>query len=148
SKYTTTSHLMLCTAPPTDTTCPGSPFSNMHARLAVAYALDRNTINQVRGKGIPQIASGPFPPGTPGYLQDAGFPQFDLQKAKDEVAAYKTDTGKDLTFTYGGVPDPEGVETQNFIKSMLEAAGMKVSTYTVEQTQYINVAVARNYQMY
>src|SRR5262249_30649086 len=48
SKYTTTSHLMLCTAPPTDTTCPGSPFSNMHARLAVAYALDRNTINQVR----------------------------------------------------------------------------------------------------
>jgi peptide/nickel transport system substrate-binding protein len=148
SKYTTTSHLMLCTAPPTDTTCPGSPFGNMHARLAVAYALDRNTINQVRAKGITQIASGPFPPGTPGYLQDAGFPQFDLQKAKDEVAAYKADTGKDLTFTYGGIPDPEGVETQNFIKSMLEAAGMKVSTYTVEQTQYINVAVARNYQMY
>jgi peptide/nickel transport system substrate-binding protein len=25
---------------------------------------------------------------------------------------------------------------------------MKVSTYTVEQTQYINVAVARNFQMY
>ncbi len=148
SKYTTTSHLMLCTAPPTDTTCPGSPFANMHARLAVAYALDRTTINQVRAKGITQIASGPFPPGTMGYLQDAGFPQFDLQKAKDEVAAYKTDTGKDLTFTYGGTPDPEGVETQNFIKSMFEAAGMKVSTYTVEQTQYINVAVARNYQMY
>ena len=31
---------------------------------------------------------------------------------------------------------------------MFEAAGMKVSTYTVEQTQYINVAVARNFQMY
>src|SRR5262249_32532767 len=148
SKYTTTSHLMLCTAPPTATTCPGSPFENVHARNAVAYALDRQTLNHVRGKDIPQVASGPFPPGSDGYLQDAGFPQFNLQKAKDEVAAYKADTGKDLTFTYGGTPDPEGVETQNFIKSMFEAAGMKVSTYTVEQTQYINVAVQRNFQMY
>jgi peptide/nickel transport system substrate-binding protein len=148
SKYTTTAHLMLCSASPTDTVCPGSPFENAHARNAVAYALDRDTLNKVRGKDIPQIANGPFPPGSVGYVQDTGFPKFDLQKAKDEVAAYKADTGKDLQFTYGTISTPEAVETQNFIKAMLEAAGMKVSTYTVEQTQYINVAVARNFQMY
>jgi peptide/nickel transport system substrate-binding protein len=148
SKYTTTAHLMLCSAEPTDTTCPGSPFSNQHARNAVAFAIDRDTLNHVRGKDIPQIASGPFPPGSDGFLEDAGFPKFDLQKAKDEVAAYKADTGKDLEFTYGTIATPEAIETQNFIKGMLEAAGMKVSTYTVEQTQYINVAVARNFQMY
>jgi peptide/nickel transport system substrate-binding protein len=102
----------------------------------------------VRGKDIPQIASGPFAPGAVGYLADAGFPQFNLDQAKQEVAAYKAQTGQDLSFTYGGTPDPEGVDTQNFIKSMFEAAGMKVTTYTVEQTQYINVAVARNFQMY
>jgi len=147
-KYAEVAHLMLCTAPPTDTVCPGSPFGNQHARNAVAYALDRQTLNHVRGKDIPQIASGPFAPGAVGYLQDAGFPQFNLDKAKQEVQAYKQETGKDLSFTYGGTPDPEGVETQNFIKAMFEAAGMKVSTYTVEQTQYINVAVARNFQMY
>ena len=139
---------MLCIAPPTDTVCPGSPFANEHARKAVGVALDRQTLNHVRGKDIPQIASGPFGPGSVGYLQDAGFPAVRPEKAKDEVAAYKNDTGKDLQFTYGGTPDPEGVETQNFIKAMFEAAGMKVSTYTVEQTQYINVAVARNFQMY
>ena len=148
TKYTTTGHLMLCSAPPTDKVCPGSPFSNAHARAAVAYALDRQTVNHVREKDIPQLASGPFPPGSDGYLQDTGFPQFDLQKAKDEVAAYKADTGKDLEFTYGGIPDPGSVQTQEFIKGMLEAAGMKVNTYTVEQTQYINVAVSRNFQMY
>jgi peptide/nickel transport system substrate-binding protein len=147
-KFAEVSHLMLCIAPPTDTVCPGSPFANEHARRAVALAIDRQTLNHVRGKDIPQIASGPFAPGAVGYLQDAGFPQFNLDEAKKEVAAYKQDTGKDLSFTYGGTPDPEGVETQNFIKTMLEAAGMKVSTYTVEQTQYINVAVARNFQMY
>jgi peptide/nickel transport system substrate-binding protein len=148
SKYTTTAHLMLCSAAATDTVCPGSPFENQHARNAVAYALDRQTLNHVRAKDIPQIASGPFPPGSVGYVQDTGFPNFDLQKAKDEVAAYKADTGKDLAFTYGTISTPEAVETQNFIKGMLEAAGMKVSTYTVEQTQYINVAVSRNFQMY
>ena len=147
-KFAETSQLMLCTAPPTDTVCPGSPFANEHARKAVALALDRATLNHVRGKDIPQIASGPWAPGAVGFLQDAGFPAFNLDAAKAEVAAYKTDTGKDLEFTYGGTPDPEGVETQNFIKGMFEAAGMKVSTYTVEQTQYINVAVARNFQMY
>jgi len=149
-KFAETSHLMLCTAvdPADPKVCPDSPFTNIHARKAVALALDRETVNHVRGKDIPKIASGPFAPGAVGFLEDAGFPQFNLDEAKKEVAAYKADTGKDLEFTYGGTPDPEGVETQNFIKGMFEAAGMKVSTYTVEQTQYINVAVARNFQMY
>jgi len=147
-KFAEVSHLMLCVAPPTESACKDSPFSNQHARKAVALAIDRELVNKVRGKNIPQIASGPFAPGAVGYLADAGYPAFSLDEAKKEVAAYKTDTGKDLQFTYGGTPDPEGVETQNFIKGLLEAAGMKVSTYTVEQTQYINVAVARSFQMY
>ncbi len=148
-KFAENAHLMLCTVQdPANKVCPDSPFWNIHARKAVALALDRATVNHVRNKDIPQIASGPFAPGAVGFLADAGFPQFDLDAAKQEVQAYKQETGKDLAFTYGGTPDPEGVETQNFIKGMLEAAGMKVTTYTVEQTQYINVAVARNYQMY
>ena len=106
-------------------------------------------LNHVRGKDIPQIASGPFAPGAVGYLPGRRASRSSTStRPRQEVAAYKQDTGKDLSFTYGGTPDPEGVETQNFIKTMLEAAGMKVSTYTVEQTQYINVAVARNFQMY
>ena len=149
-KFAETSHLMLCTAvdPANPAVCPNSPFSNEHARKAVALALDTDTLIAVRGRGIPQKASGPFAPGAIGFLEDSGYPQFNLEEAKKEVAAYKAETGKDLEFTYGGTPDPEGVETQNFIKGMFEDAGMKVSTYTVEQAQYINVAVARNFQMY
>jgi len=139
---------MLCSAPATSSTCPGSPFSNEHARKAVALAIDRDTVNKIRGKNIPQIASGPFAPGAVGYLPDAGYPAFNLDEAKKEVAAYTQETGQPLKFTYGGTPDPEGVATQDFIKGMLEKAGMQVSTYTVEQTQYISVAIARNFQMY
>ena len=148
-KFAEVNHLMLCTVQdPENKVCPDTPFWNENARKAVAFALDRETLNAVRNKNIPQIASGPFAPGAVGFLEDAGFPKFNLEEAKKAVAAYKTETGKDLTFTYGGTPDPEGVETQNFIKKMFEDAGMKVSTYTIEQAQYINVAVARNFQMY
>jgi peptide/nickel transport system substrate-binding protein len=148
-KFAEVAHLMLCTIKdPENKACPDSPFWNEHARKAVALALDRDTLNHVRGKDIPQIASGPFAPGAVGFLDDAGFPKFNLEEAKKEVQAYTAETGQPLKFTYGGTPDPEGVETQNFIKGMFEAAGMQVSTYTVEQTQYINVAVARNFQMY
>ena len=73
-KFAEVSHLMLCVAPATDKVCPGSPFTNEHARKAVALALDRKTLIHVRGKDIPQIASGPFAPGAVGFLDDAGFP--------------------------------------------------------------------------
>ncbi|MEY2422901.1 MAG: peptide/nickel transport system substrate-binding protein [Acidimicrobiaceae bacterium] len=149
-KFAEVSHLMLCSAvdPNDPKVCPGSPFNNIHARKAVALAFDRETYNHVRAKDIPKVASGPFAPGAIGFLEDAGFPKFNLDEAKKEVAAYTAETGKPLEFTYGGTTDPESIESQNFTKGMLEAAGMKVSTYTVEQTQYISVAIARNYQMY
>ena len=149
-KFDEVVHIMLCTAvdPASDKVCPGSPFSNIHARKAVALALDRDSLIHVREKDIPKKASGPFAPGAVGFLDDAGFPQFNLDQAKQEVAAYKADTGKDLEFTWGTGTDPESIETQNFLKGMFEAAGMKVSTYQVEQTQYISVGIQRNYQMY
>ena len=144
-KFADVAHLMLCTAPPTDSICPGSPFGNEHARKAVALALDRQTLIHVAYKDVPQIASGPFAPGAVGFLADAGLPQFNLEEAKKEVAAYKAETGKDLEFTYGGIPDPEALEAHSFIEQMLKAAGMKVSSYTIEQTQLINTAVSRNF---
>jgi len=124
------------------------PFNNLHARKAVAFAIDYKTVNHVRAHDVTQIANGPYAPGSEGYLADSGYPTFNLDTAKQEVAAYKADTGKDLTFTLGGTPDPENVQTNEFVKSELEAAGMNVSTYTVEQTQYINKAVARDFEMY
>jgi peptide/nickel transport system substrate-binding protein len=139
-KFGEVSHYMLNETKP--------PFDNLHARLAVAYAIDYKTVNKVRAHDIPTIANGPFAPGSVGYLADSGYPTFDLEKAKSEVAAYKADTGKDLEFTFGGTPDPENVQTTEFVKGELEQAGMKVSTYAVEQTQYINKAIARDFEMY
>ena len=51
------------------------------------------TYNEVVSLGLSEIASGPFPPGAPGYLEDTGFPTFDLERAKELVADYESRTG-------------------------------------------------------
>ena len=75
------------------------PFNNVNARQAFWDAIDRDTFNKLRNDGILQNASGPFAPGSQGYLANTGLPTFNPTAAKAAAAAYKTETGKDLTFT-------------------------------------------------
>src|SRR5262249_9117610 len=96
-----------------------APFNNIHARLALAYATDMKQLNHVRAHDILTVADGPFAPGAEGYLPNTGFPQYDLTKAKQEVAMYKQDTGQDLSFTLGGTAgDTEGIQTQQYLQTV------------------------------
>ena len=52
------------------------PFDNLEIRRALAQCTDRQTLNSVLWDGQPP-ATGPFAPGTPGYLEDSGFPDYD-----------------------------------------------------------------------
>ncbi len=52
------------------------PFDNREIRRALAQCTDRQTLNTVLWDGQPP-ATGPFSPGTPGYLEDSGFPDYD-----------------------------------------------------------------------
>ncbi len=75
------------------------PFNNINARMAWVYAFDTTTYNQARNNDLNQVANGPFGPGVLGYLDDTGFPKYNLDQAKAAVAKYKQETGKDLNFT-------------------------------------------------
>jgi peptide/nickel transport system substrate-binding protein len=124
------------------------PFNNIHARKAFVLALDVKTLIHVRRHDVTKPANGPYAPEALGFIEDNGYPQFNLDEAKKEVQAFKDETGQDLTFTLGDTPSPESVETSNFVKGMLEAAGMHVTTYTVEQSQYILKAISRDFEAY
>jgi len=121
------------------------PFSNIHARLAFAYAIDADAYNKARQAGLLQQASGPFAPGVLGYLADSGLPHYDPAKAKSEVAAYKADTGKDLSFSLGGTNSSDTLKSLQFQKQYLEAAGMKVTLHQAEESQYINDVIAGSF---
>lgn len=103
------------------------PFNNKNARLAVAHALDREFLDKVRGGGIGTVASGPFAKDVMGYLEDTGFPEFDVEAAKEAAAAYKAETGKDLEFAYSYGATESGTLTAQEIQKQLQEAGIKMT---------------------
>jgi peptide/nickel transport system substrate-binding protein len=123
------------------------PFDNKHARLAVAYAMNTPLLIKIRGGGIGTPATGPFAEGVEGYLEDTGFPTYDLDKAKEEVAAYKADTGKDLAFAYTFVTSESGTLTAQEIQTEMDEAGIKMTLNPGgDQATTINKALAHDFQ--
>jgi peptide/nickel transport system substrate-binding protein len=122
------------------------PFNNMNARKAWVYAFDTTTYNRARNSDLNQVANGPFGPGVIGYLDDTGFPKYNLDQAKAAVAAYKTDTGKDLNFTLSIPNDSASRQSAEVTVGFMQKAGMKVSLKPEEQSQEINDVIAGSYQ--
>ncbi len=123
-----------------------APFDNLLARQAAAYSFDRDTFNTVRNLDLFTMASGPFAPGETGYLEDAGFPKYDLKKAQDLVKQYEQETGQPLEFTITAANDPSTTKSVQFIQENAEKAGMKVSVKQVEQANLISTALGGDFQ--
>ncbi len=121
------------------------PFDNLLARRAMAYAADRDAINEIRNRGLLENASGPFAPGNMGYLEDAGYPRYDPDKARELVEQYEEETGLPFEFAISSTPDTSTVETAQLVKQYAEEAGATVTLAQVEQTQLISTAIAGDF---
>lgn len=122
------------------------PFDDIVARRAFAYGRNTAEINQIRNRGIPQLASGPFGPGTMGYLKDAGMPKPSLKKARALVAEYEAKHGSKPSFEYLTTADPETIAIAELVQEQAAKFGLDVSIRTVDQSTLINEALAGNFQ--
>ena len=66
-----------------------APLDDIDARMAIATAIDRDQINQIRNNGVYDISNGPFDFKVPGYVKNPGFPKFNLKKATALAKKYK-----------------------------------------------------------
>lgn len=123
-----------------------APFDNIHARKAVAYAFDSDKYNQLQNAGVLTRATGPFQQGSLGYVADTGLPTFDIQKAKDEAAAYQADTGKALEFTYTTADDAASKKGAGYVQQFAQDAGVKVTLASEPQDTLIVDAVTNKVQ--
>ena len=109
------------------------PFNKLNARLAVAYAYDSAAYfkqrNCFKGKCLGEIPSSVVGKTNVGYNK-AGFITFNLAKAKQYVAAYKAETGKDLTFTLPADPSSESQAGAKTFAQIMKKAGITVNIST------------------
>jgi peptide/nickel transport system substrate-binding protein len=123
------------------------PFDDPGAREAAMLALDRDTYEEVVRLGVLEKATGPFAPGVPGYLEDAGFPEHDPGRAKQLVADYEQRTGTPLEISYLHSANPASTQEAQFVQEQLEEAGMKVNLVGREQATLINEALGSDWNM-
>jgi peptide/nickel transport system substrate-binding protein len=121
------------------------PFNNLDCRLAVASGVDRDALNQIGNKGLPEyrIADQVFDTKIMGYVDDPGFPPYNVDKAKDYVSKCKAANGGKFEFDLQSTFDQNTQALAAETKRQLEAIGVTVNLPSpVDQAQIINLAVA------
>ncbi len=123
------------------------PFDNPLARQAVAYASDTATWRHDQNFDVEAPANGPFAPGQLGYVENDGYPTFDMAKAKDLVAQYTAQTGKPLEFKWLTQEDVDAHQEAQYFTDLFQQAGMKVEVQAMPQINLVAAIATGSYQM-
>lgn len=121
------------------------PFDDLRMRKALAMSLDRERSNETDNDGLGTIATGPFAPGSVGYLKDSGHPTYDLPEAERLVADYVAD-GHDPDYALSISNDPVLKTQAEAIQQRARTVGIKVKIVIRDESSLINDAIAKNYQ--
>jgi peptide/nickel transport system substrate-binding protein len=109
------------------------PFNDVRARQAVAYAINKDVLNERLYSGVREPSYSAFAPDSAYFNPDAATPSYDLAKAK----ALVEELGG-LKFSIACIPTPEADAILQLVKQMGEQAGMKIALETQEQGAYVN----------
>jgi peptide/nickel transport system substrate-binding protein len=124
-----------------------NPLRNLHARKAIVHATDRDAIAEQVGEGIETITS-PFSPDGPwGQPEDQnGYLGFDLEKAKQEVEAYKEETGADsLVIDLSATTDTEELALAQLVQSQWAEAGIETRIDAIEPASAVGRVISGDY---
>ncbi|MCP4226317.1 MAG: ABC transporter substrate-binding protein, partial [Actinomycetia bacterium] len=100
-----------------------NPTVDVRVRKALAHAMDRERVAEERGAGIVSVANGPFAPGQPGFLEDNGYPEFDVAAGVELLDEYINDpdrsdgkaVGDPISFSFNNTNDPFNIETNQLV---------------------------------
>jgi len=123
-----------------------APLDDVRVRRALAMAVDRDEYNEVINQGLFTMASGPYAPGSLGYLKDSGYPKYDPAGAEKLVKEYEAEKGP-IQLSYRSTPSPATTQVAQFLQQKLKAVGIEFKLATVEQSQLINTAISGDFQL-
>jgi peptide/nickel transport system substrate-binding protein len=121
------------------------PFDNIHAREAVAYAIDRDTIAASQGANL-NMSNSLFPASTRwGQTPVPEAYPYDPAKAKDQLEQYKKETGAtSLSFELTSLPEISNQTISQLLEQQWKAVGIDVTLNTAEQTTFITALAFGN----
>jgi len=123
------------------------PFDNIHARRALAYATDQQRFIDEATLGVNAPATGPYSPGQLGYREENGYPDYDPEKAAEELALYTEDTGEEkLSFVYTAADDVDNLELAQYLVDMWAEVGIEAEIEAIPQTDVIVRAVIGDFE--
>ena len=120
-----------------------SPLQDVEVRRAVAQAIDQEFRNASRSAGVYELANGPFAPGSMGYVEDNGWPEYDPEAAAAFVEEYEAENGP-IEFSYRTTADPDNALTVELIAQNLADVGIDVQIDQNEQGPFTQEAVLGN----
>ena len=123
------------------------PLNDADARKAVAMAINRDQLNELRNNGIFTVANGPFDTKVLGYEKNPGFPKFSPKQAKQLADAYKAAHGGKFEVVLEHTNDPANVAEADLIKQQLAKVGIDATLKQDDQTAFITAAVTGNYSI-
>lgn len=126
---------------------PESDLADVRVRQAIAYAMDYDTINQSRSAGIARVANGPFPPGTPGYLDDSGYPTYDPEMARQLVDEYEAENGP-IEIGIRTTSDQFNLLSAQLFQQYLQEVGIDASIDQQEQGEFVLSAAKGEFELF
>ncbi len=122
------------------------PFNNLKVRQATAYAISSQQYVTVIDQGVNATSNGPFTSTSPYYVADNGYPVSNAETAKSLVKEVESETGSPVSVTLNHTPDASTTKIAEYLQSILQGVGMKVSLSPVEQAQIINTALLGTFE--
>ena len=114
-----------------------APFSDVHCRLAVAYGIDRVTVDsKILHHAVNPIYSV-LPPHFVGYYTGADSPHFNLKKAKQEFQACSLNSTP-ITLKYATTGTDSDNEAAAYV-SMLTNVGFNIKVQPLQENDWLNV---------
>ncbi len=118
------------------------PLDDLTARQAVAYAVDRDRLNDIANKGTSRLTSQVFDTDVMGYLPNLNYPEQDVNKAKKLVQDYKDAHDGKFEFDIQSTFDATTQALFKDVKRQLAAVGVTVNLPTpVDQANLISQAI-------
>lgn len=125
-----------------------NPFTNIHARRALAFATNRQEIAALVGEGIQTTSNAYRPDSKWGVPEDQSrYYAFDPEQARQEIERYKQDTGApSLSFTLSGLTSVEDARLMQALQQQWAEVGIEARIEGIEQVKYISTLIVGNYQ--